>query len=102
MRIYTFTRSKLGEILNLESLTAVYGDQHVMQDSKMGRLTIKISTPIQELLEQADCAVFHKLATILNNSTHPLYSCDSSQMECSGRLLVPLTRTNWITNSASS
>ena len=37
--------------------------------------------------------VRHKLATILNDSAHNLYS-DSSLMEGSGRLRVPLARTN--------
>ena len=38
-----------------------------------------------------------KLATILNDYTHPLYSnFDSSRMEGSGRLPVPLARTNLI------
>ena len=37
--------------------------------------------------------VRHQLATILNDSTHPLYS-DSSQLKGSRRLQVPLTKTN--------
>ena len=37
--------------------------------------------------------VRHKLATILNDSVHNLYS-DSSRMEGSGRLRISLARTN--------
>ena len=37
----------------------------------------------------------YKLATILHDSTHPLYSdLDSSRMEGSRRLRIPLARTN--------
>ena len=39
--------------------------------------------------------VKHKLATILNDSAHPLYS-DSSRMKVRGRLQVPLAKTNWL------
>ena len=47
-------------------------------------------------IEEVDSTrVIHKLATILNDSTHHLYSdFDSSRMEGSGRLRVPLARTN--------
>ena len=37
----------------------------------------------------------YKLATIINDSTHPLYSdLDTSRLEGSGRLRIPLARTN--------
>ena len=49
----------------------------------------------QSIEEVYSMRVRHKLATILNDSTHPLYSdFDSSCMEGSGRLQVTLARTN--------
>ena len=49
----------------------------------------------QSIEEVYSRRVRHKLATILNDSTHPLYSdFDNSCMEGSGRLQVTLARTN--------
>jgi len=62
-----------------------------MSKHKWGRLDKIVKKGSTE--EVYSRKVKHKLATILNDSAHPLYS-DSSRMEGNGRLQVLLAKTN--------